>query len=89
MKKTSVTIPMESLEKVKMAMFNAGGGKYESYDHQCWQTLGQAEFRPLKGSKPHTGELGKLEIVKEYKVEMFCRDDLALKVIEAMLNSHL
>ncbi len=88
MKKISFTVPVEHLEKVKDAMFEAGAGKYERYDRQCWQTLGQAEFRPLEGANPHTGQMGKLEKVKEYKVEIYCLEENVDNAVRAMLEAH-
>src|SRR6185436_12919518 len=88
MKKINFTVPKDYCEKVKLAMFEAGAGKYENYDRQCWQTLGQATFRPLPGANPQIGKLHQLETVDEYKVEMFCEDEFVEAVIKAMKNVH-
>ena len=88
MKKICFTVPVEHCEQVKTAMFQAGAGRFEGYDLQCWQVLGQAEFRPLPGSNPTIGESGKLEKVPEYKVEMFCEDEFLETAIAAMKSAH-
>ena len=75
MKKICFTVPEDHCEHVKTAMYDAGAGRFEGYDLQCWQVLGQAEFRPLAGSNPTVGETGKLEKVSEYKVKMFCAEE--------------
>ena len=88
MKKICFTVPVDHCEPVKAAMYDAGAGRFEGYDLQCWQVLGQAEFRPLPGSNPTTGETGKLEVVAEYKVEMFCDEEFLDASIAAMKSAH-
>lgn len=56
-------------------MFDAGAGGLGDYQECSWQTLGQGQFRPLKGSQPFLGETDKLEKVVEYKVEMLCQEN--------------
>ena len=58
------------------------------YDSCCWQTPGQGQYRPLPGSEPFDGEIGSLEIVTEYKVEMVLADDCVDAVIAALLQAH-
>ena len=83
-------VPEANLDAVKKAVFQAGAGKIGNYDHCCWQTLGQGQFRPLAGSQPAIGEpaSGKVEVVTEYKVELVCEDDLIAGVIQAMKEAH-
>ncbi len=81
-------VPDEALEKVKAAMFAAGAGRLGHYDQCCWQTIGQGQFRPLPGSNPAIGSLGKLAIVDEWKVEMICATEALEKVISAMKAAH-
>lgn len=88
MKKICFTVPVEHSERVKAAMYDAGAGRYENYDMQCWQVLGQAEFRPLRGANPAIGEIGKLEQVQEYKVEMFCEEHCLNTAVQAMKAAH-
>lgn len=81
-------VPESHLEQVKAAIFAAGGGCIGDYEHCCWQTLGTGQFRPLAGSQPHIGELGKLHKVAEYKVEMVVADDLLAAARSALLAAH-
>jgi hypothetical protein len=81
-------VPDEHLEKVKSAMFAAGGGRIGNYDHCCWQTMGQGQFRPLPGSHPSIGSLGKMEVLDEWKVEMACAADKKDLVVKALKESH-
>ena len=81
-------VPESHLEKVKEAVFAAGAGKIGEYDHCCWQVLGRGQFRPLAGSQPYLGELGKVEVLDEYRVEVVCEDKFISSVVQAMKVEH-
>ena len=70
--------------KNSVLKFKAGAGRVGNYGKCAWQTLGEGQFVPLLGSDPYAGEQGKLEKVKEYRVEMFCDDASLEKVITAL-----
>lgn len=88
MKKICFTVPVDYCEQVKTAMYKAGAGQFEGYDLQCWQVLGQAEFRPLPGANPTIGEPGQLEKVPEFKVELFCEEKYLNAAVAAMKAAH-
>ena len=88
MYKIEFYVPGTHLEKVKNAMFEAGGGKIGNYDRCCWQIEGIGQFRPLEGSNPFSGTQGKTEKDPEWKVEMVCDDTLIEAVIAALLKNH-
>jgi len=83
-----VYIPDSHVEEVKIAMLAAGGGRIGNYDSCCWQTIGQGQFRPLKGANPALGKVGKLEVVDEWKVEMVVEPGKIEAVIAAMKKTH-
>ena len=80
----SIYVPEDNVEEVKEVMFEAGAGLIDNYAKCSWQTLGEGQFSPLSGSNPYIGEQGKLEKVKEYRVEMLCDDSSLEKVIIAL-----
>ncbi len=81
-------VPETHKEEVKDALFNAGAGRYEDYDCCSFESAGTGQFRPLDKANPFIGESGKLEKVKEYKVEMVVPDDQIKKVTEELIRSH-
>ncbi len=81
-------VPTENLKAVKNAVFAAGAGRIGDYDHCCWQALGEGQFRPLQGSAPTIGELGSIEKVAEYKVEMVCADEFIKAALGALKKAH-
>ncbi|OED42065.1 NGG1p interacting factor NIF3 [Endozoicomonas sp. (ex Bugula neritina AB1)] len=88
MHKLCFYVPTSHLEVVKSAVFSTGAGQYGSYDQCCWQTLGQAQFRPLEGSQPYIGKAHQFETVEEYKVEMLCEDALIPEAVRALISAH-
>ena len=81
-------VPLDDVEVVKQALFDAGAGHIGHYDCCCWQTPGTGQFRPLQYSNPHIGTLGQIETVDEFKVEMVCEDALIADAIAALRDSH-
>jgi structural hemagglutinin/hemolysin toxin protein RtxA len=81
-------VPESHLEAVKTAVFAVGAGKIGDYDCCCWQVPGEGQFRPLSGSEPFLGQLGRLEQVVEYRVEMVCARDVVGPVVAALLLAH-
>ena len=84
----NVYIPDNAVEKVVLAMHEAGAGLIGNYSHCAvyFDVLGQ--YVPLDGSHPFIGEINNLEKVKERKVEIVCEEINLQKVIKAMLGTH-
>ena len=88
MYKLAFFVPDSHVETVKTAVFEAGGGRIGDYDHCAWQVLGQGQFRALDGSQPYIGELGQVEVVQEWKVELVVADELIKAAVAALKLSH-
>ena len=55
-------VPTEYTKIVSEALFDAGAGRVGSYDQCQFTVQGNTSFRPLKGSNPYKGDVGKLEM---------------------------
>lgn len=88
LKKLAVYVPRESADEVRDALGSAGAGYIGNYSHCTYNTSGTGTFLPHQGTNPHIGEVGKLEVVDEIKIETVFPSDLQKKVITAMLNAH-
>ncbi len=88
MYKLCVFIPKSHVQQVKSAMFDAGAGKIGNYECCSWQTLGQGQFKAMQNSQAFIGQIGELETVDEYKVELVVQDPLIESVICAMKQAH-
>ena len=84
----SFYVPVEHVEKVKIAMFKAGAGKVGNYENCSFEYKGIGQFRPLSGSSPFIGSQGVLEKVEELKVEMVCEEKFLKDSIAALKSSH-
>ena len=45
-------------------------------------------FRPMAGAEPHIGQVGTLETVEEFKVELVCADEHIQAAIAALKLAH-
>ncbi len=81
-------VPESHLEAVKAAMFEAGAGNFGDYDCCSWQTLGVGQFRPLAGANPALGEVGKINHVAEYRLEMIVPENKLCDVVQAYKAAH-
>ena len=81
-------VPESHLDAVKQAVFVAGAGKFGNYDSCCWQVLGLGQYRPLAGSEPFLGQLGLLQSVSEWKVELVVADELIHDSVKALKRAH-
>ncbi len=88
MYKLNFFVPVDGKEKTKQALFEIGVGKYDNYEECCWETLGNGQFKPVNSANPTIGEVDKLEVLEEYKVEMICSDELILKAVETLKSTH-
>ncbi|HEY0961402.1 MAG TPA: NGG1p interacting factor NIF3 [Pseudomonadales bacterium] len=88
MYKLGFFVPPSHVEQVKAALFEAGAGRLGNYDSCCWQTLGEGQFRALAGSDPYVGQAGRVEKVREYRVELVCDDDKLSAAVAALRAAH-
>ena len=58
------------------------------YDNCTFCSKGTGTFRPLAGARPYKGKIGKLEKVKECRLETIVPDKILKKVIAAMKRAH-
>lgn len=83
-----VYVPISASENVKTALFAAGAGRYENYDHCSWESKGTGQFRPTEGSHPFLGTINTLEKVEEIKIEMICKAEKIKEVLKKLKEVH-
>jgi hypothetical protein len=81
-------VPESHLEVTKAAVFELGAGGIGHYEQCAWQVLGTGQFKPVKGADPFMGEIGALEKVAEWRVEMIVPENKAVDVARALKQSH-
>lgn len=88
LKKLVVFIPEEHAEQVMEAISEAGAGWIGNYSHCTFQLTGTGTFMPREGSDPFIGSRGKLEKVREVRLETIVPSDIQNRVVRAMLKAH-
>lgn len=88
MYKLNYYVPAENKEETKEALFAIGVGKFNNYEKCSWESLGTGQFKPVGNANPHIGEVNKLEVLQEYKVEMICLDELIDKAVATLKEVH-
>jgi dinuclear metal center YbgI/SA1388 family protein len=86
--KLIVFVPVDEAEKVRNAIFTAGGGNIGKYSECSFNIRGTSTFTPGEGTNPHTGEVGKRETTDEEKIEIIFPVYLKEKLINAMTEAH-
>ena len=84
----SFYVPLESKEKVKNAMFQKKAGKVGRYESCSFETKGKGQFKPMKDSNPHIGNIDQISSVDEFKVEMVCEKKYIKDVVKEMKAAH-
>lgn len=88
LKKLVVFVPEDHLEKVRDAVFHAGAGWIGKYSHCSFNIDGTGTFIPEEGSDPFIGKQGKLEQVREVRLETIVPQSAERRVVQAMLKAH-
>ena len=86
--KIVVFVQEESAEAVRDAMAEAGGGIIGLYSHCSFRGQGIGSFRPNKGASPYAGNVGNLEEVSEWRLEMVVPEQSKDAVVRAMVSAH-
>ena len=83
-----VFIPPEFLPQLQEAVTRTGAGRVGNYDHCMAVSPVTGYWRPLPGSTPYQGEIGKVEAAAELKVEVSCRRECIPETLQAIREIH-
>jgi hypothetical protein len=86
--KLEVFIPQEYALKIRDELAAIGIGRIGNYDHCVALFPVRGFFRPLEGSNPFEGEIGKISEVAEYKLEVNCKRELVDAAIQVIRKHH-
>ena len=81
-------VPVDAVNTVAEALYEAGAGAIGNYSHCSFQTEGTGTFKPLAGSNPTIGKQGKVEKVNEMRLETIVSADKCQAVVNALRVSH-
>lgn len=87
-KKIVVFAPEEAAEQVRQALADAGAGALGNYRDCSFLSAGTGCFRPVEGSDPYLGQQGRLERVREVRIEAICPSERVADAIRAIQEVH-
>ncbi|SDW94540.1 Nif3-like dinuclear metal center hexameric protein [Aequorivita viscosa] len=87
-KKLVTFVPVNDVEKVRNAIFEAGGGSIGNYDKCSFNTEGIGTFNGNDSSNPVVGKKGVTQFEKEVKLEITFGKHLQSNVLKSLFNSH-
>ena len=86
--KLEIFIPELQADLLRDELAEIGVGKIGNYDHCSSLSKVSGSWRPLPGSDPYQGEIGKLEHGEECRLEMNCVRDLLPAALEVVHRVH-
>lgn len=86
--KIVVFSPLAHAEAVRKAMGKAGAGRIGAYSFCSFSAEGEGRYMGDETSHPAIGEAGKLETVKEVRIEASCEKSCLEGVLAAIEEVH-
>ncbi|MCE2744179.1 MAG: Nif3-like dinuclear metal center hexameric protein [Fluviicola sp.] len=86
--KLNVYVPIDHLEKVKSAVFEAGAGEIGNYSECSFSSEGTGTFTPNELANPFEGEKNNRSTVSEVKLELLVTSHSLNSVVKAMKQAH-
>ncbi len=86
--KLTVYVPSTHANEVRDAIGGAGAGYIGKYSHCSFTAEGRGRFLPEEGTNPYIGTKGRMEVVREERIETVVRENDLSKVLATMLAVH-
>jgi len=86
--KLEIFVPLNYAFQLRDALAKIGVGVIGNYDHCVALTAVRGFFRPREGANPFTGEVGNINEVAEYKLEVNCRRELVNDAVRVVRSVH-
>lgn len=81
-------VPVSHIDSVRNVLFSAGAGSIGNYDACSYNVLGEGTFRAGNNANPYVGELGKMHIEQEVRIEVVLPAFKQSEVLRALLAVH-
>jgi dinuclear metal center YbgI/SA1388 family protein len=86
--KLVVFVPAGFDAPVRQALGDAGLGVIGNYSHCSFASPGQGSYTPLPGAHPFQGEVGKLSLAEEIRLEVLAPESLLPAALSALKATH-
>lgn len=87
-KKLLTFVPVKDADKVRDALFDAGGGRIGHYDNCSFNITGTGSFEGNEDSNPTIGNKGETHFEEEIQIGITFQKHLESKVLNALFNEH-
>lgn len=81
-------VPTKDAEKVRNALFSAGGGSIGNYENCSFNIQGTGSFKGNEESNPRVGERGKIHFEEETQIGITFGIHLKSNILKALFDSH-
>lgn len=88
MVKLVIYVPESHGQNIRRVLGDSGAGNIGNYRHCTFNQQGIGTFLPKQGSNPYIGTIGKIEEVKELRIETIISEDEVHKVLPEVLKVH-
>ncbi|THU33445.1 Nif3-like dinuclear metal center hexameric protein [Niastella caeni] len=88
LRKLFTFVPVEHVESVRAALFEAGGGNIGNYDECSFGVEGTGTFKAGEGTNPFVGEQGERHYEQEQKIEVIFPAYLQTAMVRALRTAH-
>lgn len=88
LRKLYTFVPIEHVENVQQALFNAGAGNIGQYSECSFGVQGEGTFKASETANPFVGEKNKRHTEKEIKVEVIFPFYLQQNILKSLKSSH-
>lgn len=88
LKKLVTFIPLNDVDTVRAAIFDAGAGHIGNYDSCSYSVKGEGSFKAGENTHPHKGEKGTMHFEKEVRFETIFPINLQNNIIQALIKAH-
>ncbi|RKR06973.1 dinuclear metal center YbgI/SA1388 family protein [Maribacter vaceletii] len=87
-KKLTTYVPINAIDTIKEALFNAGAGNIGNYSNCSFTTEGVGSFKANENANPTLGEINKLHHEKEVQINITFSKSKEEKVLNALFKNH-
>ena len=87
-RKLVVFVPIDALDAVRDAVFEAGAGRIGEYERCSWYSEGTGTFHAGDAASPKVGERGREERVPEVRLETIYPLEREQDVVRALRGAH-
>ncbi|MGB5498952.1 MAG: Nif3-like dinuclear metal center hexameric protein [Maribacter sp.] len=87
-KKLTTYAPINTSEKIKKALFEAGAGTIGNYSNCSFTTLGTGSFKAENDANPTVGKIGETNSEEEVQINITFSASVEKKVMNALFKNH-